>query len=425
MPSVFNFLNSFIGKKCLVYAIKASGATDGDGGRTMAASQSAFIWKTPASVEGFVPDMLPLLGPSSKPCAFDFNGDGKDEVVASVTSGKTSIIDGSGKIIKQMAGGPFGSKAVGMRDTSLVLNLFESAALGDITSNGTTQIIKGGLTLFGAANLGLSGQNFPFNYVIQAWDPKTGKFLDAFPRAIDDYVMYSEPGIADVDGDGIPEIVVGSELCLLHAFGSDGMDKTGFPKMTAGSMMTTPAIGDINDDGNNELGAITREGWVFVWNTKGKYSSKANWPTYSHDNWNTSNSRVDAVAPALVTEYFWTDDGLAFRCPGDDGYNGKAKAVKIFGSNKDIDVATIKDATMVKQITPVTGGDTVYVKISNEFAHYAVIAYDEYGNLSQLPLVPGTIKEVSNLSGEDSQEAQSDSGSGSSGWCFVNSAAHI
>jgi FG-GAP-like repeat/Subtilase family len=422
MPSVLNIVNRFIGKKCLVYAIKSSGAVNGDGGRSITASQSAFVKGWPAGVEAFVPDMLPLLGPSSKPCAFDYNGDGKDEVVASFTSGKTSIIDGNGKIVKQMVQGPFGNKAVGMNDRSLVLNLFESAALGDITGDGTPQIIKGGLSLFGALNLGLSGQNLPYNYAIQVWDSQTGKFLESFPRAIDDYVMYSEPSIADVDGDGIPDIIVGSELYLLHAFGSDGMDKTGFPKMAAGSMMTTPAVADLDGDGNNEVGVATREGWVFVWNTKGKYTTKANWPTYGHDNCNTSNLRVDAVSPASVTEYTWTDDGLVFKCPGDDGYNGKAKEIKVFGSNIDIDVTTIKEATLIKQIKPVTGGAKVYVNIPNNFSHYAVIAYDESGNSSQLPLIPGGIKEVRKLSVESTQQAQSDNSSGSSSLCFVNTA---
>ncbi len=425
MPSIFNFLSSFIGRKCMVYAIKSSGATNGDGGRTIAASQSAFVWKSPAGVDAFMPDMLPLLGPSSKPCAFDYNGDGKDEIVASFTSGKTSIIDGNGKIVKQMVEGPLGSNAVGMNDRSLVLNLFESAALGDIAGDGTIEIIKGGLTLFGAANLGLSGQNFPYNYAVQVWDPRTGKFLDAFPRAIDDYVMYSEPSIADVDGDGIPDIVVGSELCLLHAFGSDGMNKAGFPKMTGGSMMTTPAVADIDGDGSNEIGIATREGWVFVWDTNGKYTARANWPTYGHDNCNTSNLNVDAVAPASVTEYTWTDEGLVFKCPGDDGFNGRAKEIKIFGSNVEIDAATIKEATLVTQIKPATGGAVVYVDIPNDYLYYAVIAYDEAGNSSVLPLVPGSIKEVGKLSAESTQQAQGDDGGGSSGLCFVNTAVGL
>ena len=419
-PLVLNIVGNFMAKECMVYAIRHDGALNGDGGRTISASSSAFMKGWPITMQAFLPDILPLLGPSSKPCAFDYEGNGKDDIVVSFTTGKTTILDGNGKTIKQMSDGPFGSKAVGMKDKSLMLNLFDSSALGDITGDGNPEIIKGGITLFGGANLGLSGMNLPYNHAIQVWNPKTGKYLDSFPRAIDDYVMYSEPCIADVDGDEIPDIVVGSELFLLHAFGSDGMDKAGFPKMTAGSMMTTSAVADIDGDGNNEVAAITREGGIFIWNTPGKYTTKANWPTYGHDNFNTSNLRIDAVAPAGITEYEWTIDGLTFKCPGDDGFIGKAKEIKILGYSFPINAGNFKIATVVKTITnPAEGGNLVYVNIPNDFAYYAVIANDKAGNTTQLMLDGGPMaREQIQAAGEDS----TDDSSGSSGWCFINSA---
>jgi hypothetical protein len=419
-PAVLDIVGNFIARECMVYAIRFDGAVKGDGGRTISGSSSAFMKGWPVKMQAFLPDILPLLGPSSKPCAFDYEETGRDDVVVSFTSGKATILDGNGKTVKQMSDGPFGSKAVGMTDKSLMLNLFDSSALGDVTGDGNPEIIKGGITLFGAANLGLSGMNLPYNHAIQVWNPKTGKYLDSFPRAIDDYVMYSEPCIADVDGDKIPDIVVGSELFLLHAFGSDGMDKTGFPKMTAGSMMTTSAVSDIDGDGNNEVGAVTREGGIFIWNTPGKYTSKANWPTYGHDNFNTSNLRVDGLSPAGINEYEWTTDGLTFICPGDDGFEGKAKEIKILGYSFPVNAGNYKNATVVKTITnPAEGGKLVYVKIPDNFAYYAVIAKDRAGNTSQLMLDGGPMAKEQ-IKAE--AEGPTDDSGRSSGWCFINSA---
>jgi hypothetical protein len=419
-PFVLDVVSSFISKNCMIYAIRNTGALNGMDGQR--ADSTAFVSGWPVAVESLMPDILPQLGPSSKPVAFDYDNDGSDEVVASFTAAKTTIIDGDGKILKEMDQGPMGKNAVGIRDKTLALNFFDSIALGDINGDGKPEIIKGGVTLLAAANLGLAGMNLPYNQIIQVWDPKTGKFLDAFPRTIDDYVMYSEPAAADVDGDAIPDIISGSGLYLVHAFGSNGMDKTGFPKLSAGWVMTTPAVDDIDNDGLNELAVVTREGWIFVWDTDGKYSEKPSWPTYGHDNMTTSNLKYDGIAPAAVTSYKWEDGEMQFKCPGDDGYNGKAKSISIYGYSEPINLGNISRAVLVKQITPITGGKTVYVKMSDDYAYYAVITKDEAGNTSQLP-ISGGIGGDGKLVLDES--ASGDDGGGGGGLCFINSAINL
>ena len=420
LPFVLDVVSSFISKNCMIYAIRNTGALNGMGGQR--ADSTAFISGWPVAVESLMPDILPQLGPSAKPVAFDYDNDGSDEIVATFTAAKTTLIDGNGKVIKEMDQGPMGKNAVGIHDRSLALNFFDSSALGDINGDGKVEIIKGGVTLLGAANLGLAGMNLPYNQIIQVWDPQTGKFLDAFPRTIDDYVMYSEPAAADVDGDAIPDIISGSGLYLVHAFGSDGMDKTGFPKLSAGWVMTTPAADDIDDDGQNELAVVTREGWIFVWDTDGKFSAKPSWPTYGHDNMTTSNLRHDGVAPASVTSYKWEDSEMLFKSPGDDGFNGKAKSMSIYGYSEPINLGNISRAFLVKQITPITGGKTVYVKMSDDYVCYAIISKDEAGNTSQLPISGGIGDDGKLVVGES--DSGDDGGSGG-GLCFINSAISL
>jgi hypothetical protein len=203
-----------------------------------------------------------------------------------------------------------------------------------------------------------------------------------------------------------------------------------FPKLTAGWIMMTPAVADIDNDGKNEVAAVTREGGIFIWDTEGKYTVGSNgkpqtWPTFGHDNNNTSNLGHDAVAPAGITEYEWTSDGLTFRCPGDDDLNGRAKEIKVLGYSSPINVSNFKEATVLKTIAnPATGNQLVYVNIPNDFAYYAVIAKDEAGNTTQLMLEGGPMtKEQIKAAGEAASD--SGAGGGSSGLCFINSAVSL
>ena len=428
LASTLDAITNAAGKDCLIYAIKGEGNGEfSDNGRDYRFSQRSFVKGWPASLKALLPDILPHLGPSSKPAAFDYDNDGADEIVASATSAQAVIIDGDGKIINKMKRSPMGAIAkTYLNDESVSLNLFSSCAIGNLDKDDNIEIAMGGLTFFGALNLFISGQNFPFNHVMQVWDSKSGSFEDAYPRPVDDFILCAEPSIADVDGDGVNEVITGSGLFLVHAIGADGLDRGVFPKLTGGWIMMTPAIADIDGDGKNEVAAITREGGIFIWDTDGGYTADsrgrpATWPTLGHDNCNTSNLGYDGTAPAGITEYEWTDEGLTFRCPGDDGFNGRAKEIKVLGYSSPINVGNSEQATLVKTITnPASGGQLVYVNIPNDFAYYAVIAKDESGNTSQLMIDGGPLsKEEIKASGEASSD--DGGGGGSSGLCFINS----
>jgi len=58
---------------------------------------------------------------------------------------------------------------------------------------------------------------------------------------------------------------MGSGGYLLHAFEHAGGEAGDFPKFTGGWIFSAPAAGDIDGDGVPELVAMTREGYLFVW----------------------------------------------------------------------------------------------------------------------------------------------------------------
>src|SRR5262249_38865798 len=76
---------------------------------------------------------------------------------------------------------------------------------------------------------------------LDAFDVQSGKFLDAYPRLLDDLPFFMNPTVADVSGDGVPEILAGSGGYLVHAVDAAGNEAPGWPKFTGGWVLAAPA----------------------------------------------------------------------------------------------------------------------------------------------------------------------------------------
>ena len=356
----------------------------GGSGRTYAVGPDGKILKGwPAKPNGAVPDALPLVGPGVDYALGDVDGDGKADAVGGAATGDVQARRGDGTVITTYDSTPGGGEHV---DKTKVLNLFENPIVADLQPGGGLEVIKGGLTLNQLLNIGVAtGQNLPYNHVVQAWNGATGESLPAFPQAVEDFQLLSSPAVADVSDAPGPEIVVGTGLYYLRNLNASGTEGAGWPKFTGGWNFETPAVGDVDGDGKLEVAIATREGWSFLWNTDAEAcGTNDQWWTSHHDEWNTSNHATDSRPPGTPRSLKRTTGRstveLRWIAPGDDWLCGKAADAVVLASSKPI--AKPGDGTTAARIEAKAAGTEQSVTLDRNGSnrYFAVLYRDDAGN---------------------------------------------
>ena len=247
----------------------------------------------PVKPEGLSANALPLVGEGVpvSPSLADVDGDGRDEVAVAAFTGQPELYRGDGSR----------SRAPPAARTSRP----RAAAPGHAqarracwrwapTRRSAAPRPGGPLRLFGglvderlAAAQFSPAKKIDFEHLIGGWDARSGSWLDGFPAPMEGWTILGTPAIADVDGDGHSEVISPSSGYKLHAFREDGSEPAGWPKDTGGWLLASPAVGDVDGDGRLEVVAVTREGWLFVWDTPAGSGAPREWPQFRHDTRNT------------------------------------------------------------------------------------------------------------------------------------------
>ncbi|MDP7115370.1 MAG: alkaline serine protease, partial [Myxococcota bacterium] len=141
------------------------------------------------------------------------------------------------------------------------------------------------------------GKRREFDHLLGAWNSETGMFIKGFPRQVEDIQFFMNPAIADLDGDGYPEVIAGSGGFLVHAFDYTGVEPEGWPKSTAGWVTSSPAVGDLDGDAQLEVVSATRAGYLFAWDTSGPAHTGVSWASFHHDHRNSGNVHVPLLLP--------------------------------------------------------------------------------------------------------------------------------
>ncbi len=241
-------------------------------------------------------ELLPLIGVGVfvTPALADVDGDGDVEISLAGNVGPPLIFDGDGNLYRAMEAGTASipEKAFGPASPSADMPLqviFTNPAFADLNNDGRVDLLQGAAGLLVAATFAQGGERLEFDHLIGAWDARSARFLHAFPQIQDDWQFFLQPIAADLDDDGLPEVINGSAGYYLRAYDRYGRSPEGWPKFTGGWIGAPPAVGDINGDGFLDIIASTRNGWLFAWSTAGSVDGRIDWESFKHDNRNTGN----------------------------------------------------------------------------------------------------------------------------------------
>lgn len=302
-----------------VYAVRPDG-NDAPGG--------PFLDGWPVAVPVLAPGVLPTVGTGAPGSPAIAEVAGAPRVAIFAAMGPVVLLNGDGTPALGSIGGlprvlpvdfPAGFPNVpataGSPDAPF-FGALGAAAIGDITGDGSPEVVAptGGLRKLldvvvsakqGSADAvpptGFVGDAFA-HHQITAWDATTGALVPAFPRVMEDMQFIGSPALADVDGDGVAEVLSGSGAYQVRAYRADGSQPAGWPKFTHGWHIASPTAGDVDGDGRVEIVAFTREGGFYVWDTPGVASEAAlPWTGFGRDRRNTQNqaSGVPSGAPAV------------------------------------------------------------------------------------------------------------------------------
>ncbi len=193
------------------------------------------------------------------PAVADVNGDGVKEIIAPSWDHSVYAWSVNGRLLWR----------VYLYDT-----LWSSPAVVDVNGDGRMEVVLGG-DISAGNPLGA-----PQGGLLWVLNGSNGSRYRGYPRFLPGQTIWSSPAIADINGDGHVEAVVGTGL---HTPFGDGAAARrvhaitlvnrgsipGWPVTAPGKVMGQPAVGDIDSDGRLEVVVGSEGGYVTAFDHNG------------------------------------------------------------------------------------------------------------------------------------------------------------
>lgn len=222
-----------------------------------------------------------------------------------------------------MGQGPGASEPDGCWD-----GIWGSAAVGDLDNDGDQEVVVVG-----------------FDRRIHAWH-HDGSYVAGWPIDSNDGITrggWSTPALADIDKDGFLEVIAGTDNFrgenrtapfLLFVFEHDSSIRAGFPVETSQNIQSSPAIGDINNDGNLDIVVGTGtdqagvQNYVYAWDAQGQ--PLAGWPQPTQGNMPASPALGDLDNDGDLEVVIGCGDESDAKCPFLYAFHGDGSNVNGF-----------------------------------------------------------------------------------------------
>lgn len=282
----------------------------------------------------------------SAPALGDIDGDGLLEVIVGTYRYPEEIGgEGEGKVYAWNGDGSLVSGWPLTLGTGYYA--YSSPALGDIDGDGKLEVVCG------VSNNRIDIEDPLLNDgKVYVWNGD-GSILPGWPVTIIGWST-STPALGDIDDDGELEIVVSTWLFdvyegKVYALEKDGSAVPGWPKTLPG-YPRTPVVGDVDDDDKLDVfcvaGDPAQNGVVYAWNSNGSLLS--GWPvsvgdTYSESPLALGDMDQDGVAEIVVAsdQNLWVFNGDGSSVPGWPATVGKVFSSPVIGnidSDRELEV---------------------------------------------------------------------------------------
>jgi hypothetical protein len=122
------------------------------------------------------------------------------------------------------------------------------------------------------------------------WIGADANWLPGWP-VVSPAATQSSPVIGDLDGDGDLEAVLANENAMIQAWHHDGSEVDGFPLVTGDYNRATPVLMDVNEDGFLDMLYVGWDRSIYLWTFPTVYDGDMSpWYTFLHDQMRTGNA---------------------------------------------------------------------------------------------------------------------------------------